>query len=172
MEKEKKDIDKILAQRKVLRTILDKGYKFTVTYSVKKRPNGLLGFLKKKILEQHSEELVIRQATLNTLDRASEVWLRMDAAEAGKAAQNKPYHASGRDMAEGVAIMVLGEKYNAVKGGDEKELKRLTELLYNSLTPSQCNEISVFANANMADFAVSIRLMRMSVTTTPAERIE
>ena len=169
--KETKDneANKILAQRKILRTILDKGYKLTVTHTVRTRPKGLFGFLKKPAYEERTEELVLKQATLNTLDRASEVLLAMQE-KSGKGWELA--HATAKDVAEVAAIFVLGERYNAVEGGDEKELKRLSGLLYNTLKPPQVNEIAMFINANVSDFTTSMRLMRMSVTTTPAARIE
>ena len=75
---EKQQEKDILAQRKVLRTIIDKGIKFTVNYTVKVRQKGLKGLLGKKVYEERKEDFIIKETTLDTLDRASEVWLRMD----------------------------------------------------------------------------------------------
>lgn len=176
---EKKQEKDILAQRKVLRTIIDKGIKFTVNYTVKVRQKGLKGLLGKKVYEERKEDFIIKETTLDTLDRASEVWLRMDTSEADKEGAGekedwKVANANAHDMAEALAIIVLGERYWAVEGGDEEEIKRLTDLFYKTVKPSQCNEIAIFVNAvkNTSDFMSSIRLMKMSITTNPTTRIE
>lgn len=178
-ENNTKKINELLAQRKVLRAIIEKGIRFTVNYTVKTRQKGLKGLLWKKVYEERKEEFVIKEATLNTLDRASEVWLRMDTSAADREGAGDKENwmlakASAKDMAECLAILVLGERYWAVDGGDEEELKRLTELFYKTVKPSQANDIAMFINtaANLADFANSIRLMKMSITTTPTTRIE
>lgn len=177
---DKSELSQTLAQKKVLRAIIDKGIKFTVNYTVKVRQKGFFGLFRKKVYEERKEEFSIKEATLNTLDRASEVWLRMDttgvdAEGADKESEQwKLANASAKDMAECLAIIVLGERYWAVEGGDKEELERLTDLFYKTVKPSQANDIATFINAaaNLADFANSIRLMKMSVTTTPATRIE
>lgn len=176
---EKQQEKDILAQRKVLRTIIDKGIKFTVNYTVKVRQKGLKGLLGKKVYEERKEDFIIKETTLDTLDRASEVWLRMDTSEADKEGAGekedwKVANANAHDMAEALAIIVLGERYWAVEGGDEEEIKRLTDLFYKTVKPSQCNEIAIFVNAvkNTSDFMSSIRLMKMSITTNPTTRIE
>lgn len=176
---EKQQEKDILAQRKVLRTIIDKGIKFTVNYTVKVRQKGLKGLLGKKVYEERKEDFIIKETTLDTLDRASEVWLRMDTSEADKEGAGekedwKVANANAHDMAEALAIIVLGERYWAVEGGDDEEIKRLTDLFYKTVKPSQCNEIAIFVNAvkNTSDFMSSIRLMKMSITTNPTSRIE
>ncbi len=176
---EKQQEKDILAQRKVLRTIIDKGIKFTVNYTVKVRQKGLKGLLGKKVYEERKEDFIIKETTLDTLDRASEVWLRMDTSEADKEGAGekedwKVANANAHDMAEALAIIVLGERYWAVEGGDDEEIKRLTDLFYKTVKPSQCNEIAIFVNAvkNTSDFMSSIRLMKMSITTNPTTRIE
>lgn len=176
---EKQQEKDILAQRKVLRTIIDKGIKFTVNYTVKVRQKGLKGLLGKKVYEERKEDFIIKETTLDTLDRASEVWLRMDTSEADKEGAGekedwKVANANAHDMAEALAIIVLGERYWAVDGGDDEEIKRLTDLFYKTVKPSQCNEIAIFVNAvkNTSDFMSSIRLMKMSITTNPTTRIE
>lgn len=170
----------LMAQRKVIQTIIGKGIKFSVTYTVMVRQKGVLGLFKKKVAEERQEEYTLKEPTLATLDRASEVWLRMnteesdkdgaDAVKEGWKLANKHAH----DMAECIAILVLGEAYYAVDGGDDKELKRLTELFYKTVKPSQANDMALFINAtaNLVDFVNSMRLMKMSATTTPTARIE
>ena len=103
----------------------------------------------------------------------------MDTSEADKEGAGekedwKVANANAHDMAEALAIIVLGERYWAVEGGDDEEIKRLTDLFYKTVKPSQCNEIAIFVNAvkNTSDFMSSIRLMKMSITTNPTTRIE
>lgn len=184
MENENKDkiqeAKDMMAQRKVIQSIIGKGIKFSVSYTVKVRQKGLLGFFKPKVNEERKEEFTLLEPTLSTLDRASEVWLRMntdaveeegaDTVKEGWKLANEHSH----DMAECIAILVLGEAYYAVDGGDDKELERLTELFYKTIKPSQANDMALFINAtaNLVDFVNSMRLMKMSATTTPTTRIE
>ena len=180
MEEEKNTISDAIAQRRLLKTIIGKGTKFTVKYTVKVRQKGLKGLFRKKISEERKEEFILKEPTLAVLDRASEVWLRMNTENLDKEGADKDkegYKAAkehARDMAECLAILVLGEAYYAVEGGDEEELARLTDLFYKTVKPSQAQDIAVFINAatNLADFTGSMRLMKAAVTTTPATRIE
>lgn len=179
MEKDNATND-VLAQRRVLRDIIGRGITFTVSYTVKVRQKGFLGLFRPKVREERKEEFRMMEPTLAVLDRASEVWLRYntesleqkegDAVRAGwKLAKEH-----SRDMAECIAILVLGEAYYAVDGGDDREIGRLTDLFYRTIKPSQCDELAVFVNtvSNITGFVSSMRLMKMSVTTTPPARIE
>lgn len=184
MEKEDKnnEIKELLAQKKIVNSIIDRGIKFKVEYTVKVRPKGILGRFKSKVYETRTEEFILKEPTLNTLDRASVIKLRMkaDAENLDKEGADIDTETSrfavahAHDMAECLAIMVLGEKYFAVEGGDEEELSRLTELFYRTIKPSQYFDLETFINAasRQMDFANSIRLMMMSITTTPTTRIE
>lgn len=168
------------AQRKVVKSIIGKGIRFHITYTEKVRQKGFLGFFGKKVKRQREEEYALKEPTLAVLDRASEVWLRMDMGGLEKEGANtfregfKLARKHAHDMAECLAILVLGEEYYAVEGGDDKEIERLTELFYKTIRPSQISEIAIYANAasNIVDFVSSMRLMTMSITTTPTERIE
>lgn len=170
----------ILAQKKFVQTIIGKGITFSVNYTTKVRPKGILGILKPKVNKIVHEEFTLKEPTLSTLDRASEVWLRWntdDYEEEGAEVVKEGWKLVNRhahDMAECIAILVLGEEYYAVDGGDDKELNRLTELFYHTVKPSQASDMSMFINAtsNLVDFANSMRLMKMSATTTPTARIE
>lgn len=175
-----KDIKDILAQRKFIKTIIGKGTKFTINYTIKVRKSGLKGLFMPKVNEERTEEFTLKEPTLAVLDRASDVWLRMNTESVEKEDSDtikegyKLAKAHAKDMAECLAILVLGEEYYAVDGGDEKELKRLTELFYKTVKPSQSEELAMYINAtsNLVDFVNSMRLMKMSTTTTPTARVE
>lgn len=177
--KDKEAMD-LIAQKKIIKTIIGKGTKFTVNYSVKVRQKGFKGLFLPKVTEERTEEFVLKEPTLAVLDRASEVWLRMNTEDVEKESPDairEGYRLANRhakDMAECLAILVLGEAYYAVDGGDDKELSRLSELFYKTVKPSQTEEIAMFINAtsNLVDFVNSMRLMKMSKTTTPTARVE
>lgn len=181
-EEKKKELEELLAQRKVIQAIIEKGIKFSVSYTVKVRQKGLFGIFKPKVYETRTEEFTLHQATLDTLDRATVVKLNMkgdfDEFERNGSDVEKDGDQlvvkHSKEMAECLAIMVLGEKYNAVEGGDEAELQRLTDLFYKTVTSSQYLELENYLNAtrNVMDFLSSMRLTMMSMTTTPTTRIE
>lgn len=180
MEKEEKDIKELLTQKRIIKTIIGKGMKFSVNYTVRVRQKGLKGLFLPKVTEERSEEFLLKEPTLAVLDRASEVWLRMntDAVDAeGADTVKEGYKLAkdhAKDMAECLAILILGEAYYSVDGGDDKEIERLTELFYKTVKPSQMEEIAMYINAtsNLVDFVSSMRLMKMSTTTTPTTRVE
>lgn len=180
MDNKETDIKDILAQKRLIKTIIGKGTKFSITYTIKVRQKGLIGFFKPKVNEERTEEYILKEPTLAVLDRASEVWLRMNTDGVEKKDADpimegyKLANAHAKDMAECLAILVLGEAYYAVDGGDDKELARLTELFYKTVKPSQAEEVAMFINAtsNLVDFVNSMRLMKMSTTTTPTVRVE
>lgn len=183
MEEKKTNImgfNEVLAQKRLLRSIIGKGIKFSVSYTVRVRQKGLKGLFLPKVNEERKEEFVLVEPTLSVLDRASEVWLRMNTEGIDREGPDtkiegfKAVNNHARDMAECLAILVLGESYYAVDGGDEKELRRLTELFYKTVKPSQANDIALFIDtvSNVTDFTDSMRLMKMAVTTAPAKRIE
>lgn len=176
----KDKIKDILTQQRLLKTMINEGTRFSVTYTTKARMKGIKGFFAKKIDKEVKEEFVLKEPTLAVLDRASVVWLRMntdcidnenaDVLKEGFTLASKHSH----DMAECLAILVLGERYYTNGGNDDKELERLTELFYKTVKPSQFIELATFINAtsNLVDFVNSMRLMKTSVTTTPAARVE
>ena len=170
----------VLAQRRVLRDIIGRGITFTVSYKVKVRQKGFFGVFRPKVTESRTEEFTMKEPTLSVLDRASEVWLRFNTSEMEKGGPDnnrKRWELANKhamDMAECIAILVLGEDYYTPDGDDDQELKRLTDLFYKTVKPSQCEELATFVNtvSNVTDFVTSMRLMMMSVTTTPPARIE
>lgn len=180
MENKEKDIKGLLAQKRIIKTIIGKGLKFSISYTTKEHQKGLKGFFKPKVNVEHKEEFVLQEPTLAVLDRASEIWLRMNTDDIEKEGADtvkegfKLAKAHSHDMAECLAILVLGEAYYSVDGGDIKEMERLTELFYKTVKPSQTEEIAMFINAtaNLVDFVNSTRLMKMSTTTTPTARVE
>lgn len=167
-------------QKRFLHTIIGNGLSFTIDYSVLVRQKGILGFFKKKVLEKRKEELVIKEPTLAVLDRVSEIIVGLDLSSVDKKDSDfsiegyKLANKHSRDIARAVAILVLGEEYYAVKGGNDKEIERLTEIVFRSMKPSQIAEVALYVNtaSNLVDFVSSMRLMKMSVTTTPTRRIE
>lgn len=175
-----KEIMDLITQKKLIKKIIGDGTKFTISYTVKVRQKGLKGLFLPKVTEERTEDFVLKEPTLAVLDRASEVWLRMNTEDIEKESSDaikegyKLANAHAKDMAECLAILVLGEAYYAVDGGDDKELNRLSELFYKTVKPSQTEEIAMFINAtsNLVDFVNSMRLMKMSITTTPTARVE
>ena len=177
---QEKLLNEITAQKKLLKTIIGKGLKFSVSYTVKVRKKGIRGIFQKKVKELRHEEFVMKEPTLAVLDRASEVWLRMNTEDNGKEGGDttmagfKAARDHARDMAECLAILTLGEDYYAVEGGAEKERKRMTELFYRTVKPSQTKDIASFINivSNLTVFTNSMRMMKTAITTNPATRIE
>ena len=168
------------AQKSVLEAILNKGIKFDITYTAKVRRSGFLGFLGAKTEVEKHETFTIQEPTLGVLDRMSEIWLDFDIEDIEKMTNSevmvegyKMANKHAKDMARILAIAVLGERYYSMDDGDKEE-ERLTELFYRVTKPSQLPHIamSIVATSHLADFITSMRLMRMSVTTTPTARIE
>jgi hypothetical protein len=171
----------IVSKQKVLNTMLDKGLTFTMKHTERVRAKGIRGFFGKKEIVETEETYTIKEPTLAVLDMMSAEWLKFDLTELEGIMDDSALEASykivtrhAKDLARVIAIASLGERYYSVEGGDEKELQRLADLFYRYATPSQMRDLAMFitASGNIADFIVSMRLMRSAVTVTPTERIE
>ena len=172
------EIERKQAQKNVLETILNRGIKFDITYKVKEPSKGFLGFLRKKSVVEKHESFTIKQPTLAVLDKMSEIWLDFDIKDFEKMTEGeataegyKMIREHAKDMARVIAIAVVGE---GCFDDESKEVERLTELFYKTIKPSQLPQIAMTLHASnhIADFMLSMRLMKMSITTTPTTRIE
>ncbi|MBR6931083.1 MAG: hypothetical protein IKH61_12790 [Bacteroidales bacterium] len=179
MDKEK--FEEIAAQKETLKRIVENGIKFSINRSIKTRQKGLLGFLRPKIITQITEEYTIQQPTLGVLDRCSKVWLEFKLSELEGLEESKAMdagyelaHRHAKDMALVLAMMVVGEAYFCDTEWGEKEIERLTDLFYHSVKPSQVFDLSLFIStaSGLVDFVNSMRLMQMSDTTAPTNRID
>lgn len=188
--KERKTLTDI--EKEEINLLLEKGVKFSVTYKVWKRKKGIRGWLGQKKQEEVTENFTIEQPTLGTLDRLSEIWVNMEIDEEGLgkggqetlATAKREAHDNAKLMARVAALAVMGEDYRIIEDrGDgrkeikykETEAKRLTELFYETLTPSKLVELAnvITSSCNLADFIGSMRLMSGARTTQPKKgRIE
>jgi len=177
-------------ERDELNLMIQRGVKFSVSRKVYRRGRGLLGFFRRHP-ETVTENFVIQEPTLNTLDRLTEIWVNMPLPEAeltnagtAIAAAKRVARENTRKMARVVAIAVLGEDYYYTtqepngrirQRTDDKELDRLTALFAHSIKPSDLRGLSqtVTNVANLADFIASMRYMSGAKTTQPiTDRIE
>lgn len=178
---DKKKLEELEAQKETLKRIVENGIKFSIDRSVKTRRKGLLGFLRPKIITQITEEYVIKQPSLAVLDRCSVIWLNFKLSELEGLEESKAMdagyelaHRHAKDMALVLAMMVVGEAYFCDTEWGEKETARLADLFYHSIKPSQVFDLALFINTanGLVDFVNSMRLMQMSETTDPTNRIE
>lgn len=182
------DIDKELAalERDELNLLIRSGVKFDIEYTIRRRKEGLRGYLQKKEIIKIKESYEMHEPTLSVLDRLSSIWLEMGIDEAALSLggtttliEAKQIAAENcKRMALIIAIAVLGEDYHITeidaKGrvkrlNDDKELNRLADLFYHAIKPSKLLTLSntVTSMSNLGDFIGSMRLMSGARTTQP-----
>jgi hypothetical protein len=170
-------------ERAELNLLVKNGIKFNVTEKVRKRKNGIKGFFCKKETVEKTFTYEINEPTLNTLDRISEVSLKMAINEGelkGDDILSKTKKLAKENairLARIVAIAVLGEDYYITEIShekikrykDDKKLNSLTDLFFHTVKPSQLVELSsvITSISNLGDFLVSMRLLSDARTTQP-----
>ena len=178
---DKQKLEDLAAQKEVLKRIIEKGIKFSIDRTVKVHPKGMFGFLRPKVHKQVTEEYAIKEVTLGVLDRCSEIWLKFKLSELEGLEDSKAVdaayelaHRHTKELAKVLAILVVGEEYYCDKEWGNKEIARLTELFYQYIKPSQVSDLALFINtaSGLVDFVNSMRLMQMSDTTAPSDRID
>lgn len=167
-----------LQEQREIEVLLNKGYKFQITYLSKKwwfsKPK-----IEKRILE-------IKQPTLAVLDLVSERFLTLKITDTEKTADvdthihaaTKTAAENAKTMSEIIAIFALGENCFEFDGRNykfrENEVKNLAKLIFHNVKPSDMKNIisAATALANLPDFLISIRLTGASRTTMTANLVE
>jgi hypothetical protein len=189
MEKtEKTEKTELEMEREELNLLVNNGVKFEITAKVIKRKPGIRGFWGEKEIVEETFTFEIHQPTLDTLDRISEVSLKVvmneDEIKEGDSLINAKRIAkeNGVLLARTVAIAVLGEDYytteiTQIDGSsvrikrhkNDKKLESLTDLFFHSMTPSKLAEVATVITciSNLSDFLSSMRLLRGARTTQP-----
>lgn len=162
--------------------LLNRGYKFKIQYTV--RPTGI-----KKIFgispKIENRIFEIKQPTLAVLDLVSSRFLTLKITETDKSADVDTHiHAAtqtaaenAKTMSEIIAIFALGEECFNFDGRtylyDEKKVKKLANLIFHNVKPSEMKNIisAATALANLPDFLLSIRLTGASRTTIAANLV-
>ena len=181
-DKQKNEIEK-----KELNLLIRNGIRFNVERTLWHRQKGILGYLRKRISEKETLAFKIEEPTLTTLDRLTteQIEFNLDekalSADTGLATARRLAKDHSRRCAKIIALAVLGMDYQIAiqtRSGvryttDEKRLKELTNLFFQSIKPSKLGGLvgAIDITSNLGDFCSSIRLMSVSRTTMPA-RIE
>jgi hypothetical protein len=177
--------DDLELERQELNLLIQKGVKFDINIKIRERIKGIKGlFGKKKIIEKNII-YEIYEPTLSVLDRISEIALDMIINEEDFKNENdiltkarQLTRENAKRLARMVAIAVLGEDYHilelsksnrTVRHNNDKELNRLTDVFFHSLTPSKLIGLaSIITNtSNLSDFINSMRLLSGARTTQP-----
>lgn len=163
-------------QREEIKTLIEAPYEFEVEFNKevtvqKKYFFGLIPF-KKKVVQKVKEKYEIKPCTLSTLDRLSQYQIELFFDE-GKLNneleifnQTKVIaYKNAKLMANIVAVAVLGADYS------KSEFKRVSNILYNSLTPAKLFEIinEILKSQDLANFMHSTRLASIKMTISPNE---
>jgi hypothetical protein len=177
-------------ERAELNLLVQNGIKFNVTAKIRKRKKGIKGILGKKETFGETFTYEIKEPTLDTLDRISEISLKMVINEdelKGDGSDvlsktKKLAKENARNLARIIAVAVLGEDYYETEithtpGGamkikrykNDEKLNSLSDLFFHAIKPSQLVELAsvVTSISNLGDFLVSMRLLSDARTTQP-----
>jgi len=159
-------------QREEIKTLIEAPYEFEVEYNKKEKFFfGLIPF-EKRLKKKVKEKFEIKPCTLSTLDRLCQYQIELFFDE-GKLNneleifnQTKVIaYKNAKLMANIVAVAVLGADYS------KSEFKRVSNILYNSLTPAKLFEIinEILKSQDLANFMHSTRLASIKMTISPNE---
>jgi hypothetical protein len=183
LEQEKTAVE---MEREELNLLIQRGLKFDVTMKVRKQVKGIRGFFGRKKISEETMTFEMHQPTLSVLDRISDLALDMvinsdelkEGSEETITKAKELVKDNSPKLARLVAIFVLGEDYHVTeitKSGkvkrynDDKELDRLTDLFFHTVTPSKLAGLSIAITdmSNLMDFIASMRLLSGTRTTQP-----
>jgi hypothetical protein len=171
-------------ERAELNLLVQNGIKFKVTAKIKERKPGIKGFFGKKVIVEKTFEYEIKEPTLDTLDRISELSLKMVINE-NELKDDDVFRKTKRlakenagHLARIVAIAVMGEDYYTAeitstgkikRSKNEEKLNSLADMFFHTVKPSQLAELSniIMSISNLGDFLVSMRLLSDARTTQP-----
>ena len=171
--------EEIRAEKIEIETLLDKGATIEVDVTTYKRKRGIFGLLQKRERVVVREKHVIKQPTLAVLDliASEQILLNIDESEMASEQGMQRARTMAKEqcmrMARIVAMAIIGEDYFQFTGKKyvhaDKELDRLSEMLYHNVKPSLLLKYCIFINtmSNLGDFINSIRLMSAARTTMP-----
>ena len=154
----------ITAQQNELRRLLNSGIPFELSVSKKIRKSGFLGFFKKKIKITEIRKFIIKEPTLQTLDKIALEALKINEKgleeidNIGGYIKKQRYY---KTMAKIIAIAVAQ---------NEDEEQELEDIFFKTLKPSDLKMLVDLTDiaSNMPDFINSI----LSVAAVKTERIE
>lgn len=186
MEKAKKQIDEELlqAEQEELNLLVRNGHNFTIEVPTTSTYGGVLGFFRKRKIIIEKKTFSIKEPTLSTLDRMSELWMSMYIDESKLTGNNSLEEAkllvakNAKRMARVIAISVMGEDYflrehtkrgKLIKRTDDNGLSQLEDLFFHNLKPSTLIQLSsnIIGVCNLGDFIASMRLISCARTTAP-----
>jgi hypothetical protein len=172
-----------------LNLLIGQGIKFSIAIKAVKRKKSFRIFGRSKPeIEEKTLTFEIHEPTLDTLDRISEISLKMAVSEEelkgndflGRAKRLAKENA--RNLARIIAVAVLGEDYyeteithisaTSVKIKRHKQderLNSLSDLFFHTVTPSKLAELAtvITSVSNLADFLASMRLLSDARTAIP-----
>ena len=163
-------------QREEIKTLIEAPYEFEVEFNKEvtvqeKYFFGLIPY-KKKVVQKVKEKFEIKPCTLSTLDRLCQYQIELFFDEGKLNNELEIFnqtkliaYKNAKIMADIVAVAVVGGDYS------KSEFKRVSTILYNSLTPAKLFEIinEILKSQDLANFMHSTRLASIKMTISPNE---
>ncbi len=178
-------LENITEKRNELVKLINGGFPFEIEVNQKEIQKGFWGFLRKKITVKKNYQFSIKELPLSVLDRISIESLEINVDEfSGEDAMNmakKTTRKYVKKMAKIIAIAVLGKDYEyqekdyfgrIIYKTDDEELRRLTELFFRTLKPSDLLYLIelIDVSSNLSDFISSTRLVTAASTIMEKEK--
>lgn len=170
-------------EKNILDTLINKGYSFKITQPVIHTTESFFGIIKRHTVSTEAVEYVIKEPTLDVLDRMSAEWVEMDEDLEGidentQTIKNSRYLVTKHAyrLAKCIAIATIGRDYWIPVAGssirykeDTEKLKTLSDLFFKTISPSNLYKINIMLQglSNLGDFMMSIRLTELQRTTAP-----
>lgn len=158
-------------QKKELIRLINKGFPFEITINKKKQKPGLLGYFQKKVTVSETRSFLIKEPTLETLDRIALASLDIDTDKFKNEESFSNYIKKNSRLHYRIMAKIIAISLN-VESDEEKEL---TEIFYKSLRPSELNYLVEIIDiaSNLTDFLNSTLLVTAAqAQTAKAEIVE
>lgn len=158
-------------QKKELIRLINKGFPFEIEVHRKKRKPGFWGYFQKKISEKETRLFLIKEPTLQTLDRIALASLDINIEKFKDEENYSNYLKKNSRLHYKIMAKIIAISLNV----ESDEEKKLTELFYKCLRPSELNDLTQIIDiaSNFTDFMNSTLLVTAAkAQTAKTESVE
>ena len=162
--------DDLARKKREITRLINSGFNIDLSYNIITKQKGLFGWLKPKIKERKTESFLLKELTLNIIDRINLISLDIDFDKYKDLDPRSADKEISKDhlkrICEIVALCLIAENYeyqndNGKYIQNNKELKRVSNILLRAVKPSDVLGILQLIDVvgNLGDFTNSIRLI-------------
>ncbi len=158
-------------QKNELIRLINQGFPFEITIKKKERKPGIMGYFQKKVSISETRLFLIKEPTLEILDRIALASLEIDLEKFKDEENYSTYLKKNSRLHYKIMAKIIAISLNV----ESDEEKKLTELFYKCLHPSELNDLTQIIDiaSNFTDFMNSTLLVTAAkAQTAKTESVE